>query len=45
MGLIFKSFLPEDEHHRSIFPLAYTHGLQWLFGKENIGMMKNLNEE
>ncbi len=32
VGLRLKSALPEGEHHRSIFPLAFTRGLQWLFG-------------
>jgi predicted alpha/beta superfamily hydrolase len=31
-GLRLKSALPEGEHHRSIFPLAFTRGIQWLFG-------------
>jgi uncharacterized protein len=31
-GLSLKSALPEGEHHRSIFPLAFTRGIQWLFG-------------
>ena len=30
-GLRFESLLPEGEHHRSIFPYAYTKGLRWLF--------------
>jgi predicted alpha/beta superfamily hydrolase len=30
-GLEFHYLIPEDEHHRSIFPLAYTRGLQILF--------------
>jgi predicted alpha/beta superfamily hydrolase len=31
-GLWMKSLIPEGEHHRSIFPSAFTKGLQWLFG-------------
>jgi predicted alpha/beta superfamily hydrolase len=31
-GLKFKSLIPEGEHHRSIFPLAFTRGLQFIFG-------------
>jgi predicted alpha/beta superfamily hydrolase len=31
-GLKFKSQLSEGEHHRSIFPLAFTRGLQFIFG-------------
>jgi hypothetical protein len=31
-GLRLKSLIPEGEHHRSIFPFAFTRGLQWLFG-------------
>lgn len=30
-GLRFSSLMPEGEHHRSIFPWAYTKGLRWLF--------------
>jgi predicted alpha/beta superfamily hydrolase len=32
-GLKLKSVIMEGEHHRSIFPLAFTRGLQYLFGK------------
>ena len=32
-NLRFKSMLPEDEHHRSVFPPAFTRGLQFLFGR------------
>lgn len=31
-GLRFKSEIPEGEHHRSIFPSAFTRGMRWLFG-------------
>jgi predicted alpha/beta superfamily hydrolase len=31
-GLRFKSEIPEGEHHRSIFPAAFTRGMRWLFG-------------
>jgi len=31
-GLKMSASIPEGEHHRSIFPLAYTKGLRWLFG-------------
>jgi hypothetical protein len=30
-GLRFASLMPEGEHHRSIFPYAFTKGVQWLF--------------
>ncbi len=30
-GLRFASLMPEGEHHRSVFPLAFTKGLRWLF--------------
>jgi predicted alpha/beta superfamily hydrolase len=32
-NLKFKSMLPEGEHHRSIFPYAFTRGLQFIFGQ------------
>jgi predicted alpha/beta superfamily hydrolase len=32
-GLKLKSVIIDGEHHRSIFPLAFTRGLQFLFGK------------
>jgi predicted alpha/beta superfamily hydrolase len=31
-NLRFKSVLPEGEHHRSVFPYAFTRGLQFIFG-------------
>lgn len=30
-NLRFKSIIPEEEHHRSIFPYAFTKGLQFIF--------------
>jgi len=30
-NLRFKSNIPEEENHRSIFPYAYTKGLQFIF--------------
>jgi len=30
-GLKFASLMPEGEHHRSIFPYAFTKGVRWLF--------------
>jgi len=30
-GLRFSSLIPEGEHHRSIFPFAFTKGMRWLF--------------
>jgi hypothetical protein len=30
-GLRFTSLMPEGEHHRSIFPYAFTKGLRWIF--------------
>ncbi len=32
-GLKLKSVVLEGEHHRSVFPLAFTRGLQFLLGK------------
>jgi predicted alpha/beta superfamily hydrolase len=32
-GMRLKSVIMEGEHHRSIFPLAFTRGLQFLFGR------------
>jgi predicted alpha/beta superfamily hydrolase len=32
-GLKLSSVIMEGEHHRSIFPLAFTRGLQFLFGR------------
>jgi predicted alpha/beta superfamily hydrolase len=34
-GLKLKWVIMEGEHHRSIFPLAFTRGLQYLFGKNS----------
>lgn len=31
-GLRFASLMPEGEHHRSVFPNAFTKGVQWLYG-------------
>jgi predicted alpha/beta superfamily hydrolase len=31
-GLRFANLMPEGEHHRSIFPYAFTKGVRWLFG-------------
>jgi hypothetical protein len=31
-GLRFASLMPEGEHHRSVFPYAFTKGVQWLYG-------------
>lgn len=31
-ALRFASLMPEGEHHRSVFPYAFTRGLRWLFG-------------
>jgi len=31
-GFRFTSEIPEGEHHRSIFPSAFTRGMRWLFG-------------
>ncbi len=31
-GLRFLSEIPPGEHHRSVFPSAFTKGLRWLFG-------------
>jgi predicted alpha/beta superfamily hydrolase len=33
-GMRLKSVIMEGEHHRSIFPLAFTRGLQFLFGRD-----------
>jgi len=30
-NLNFTSIIPEDEHHRSIYPFAFTKGLQFIF--------------
>jgi predicted alpha/beta superfamily hydrolase len=32
-NLRFRFLLPEGEHHRSIFPYAFTRGLQFIFGR------------
>ena len=34
-GMRFRSVIMEGEHHRSIFPLAFTRGLQFLFGGDS----------
>ncbi|MFZ2055591.1 MAG: alpha/beta hydrolase-fold protein [Candidatus Aminicenantales bacterium] len=31
-GLQFNYLIPEGEHHRSVFPYAFTKGARWLFG-------------
>ena len=31
-GLRFAHLIPEGEHHRSVFPYAFTKGVSWLFG-------------
>jgi len=31
-GLRFSHLIPEGEHHRSVFPFAFTKGVRWLFG-------------
>jgi len=31
-GLRFNYLMPEGEHHRSVFPYAFTKGVRWLFG-------------
>jgi len=33
-GLKFKGLMAPGEHHRSIFPLAFTRGLQFIFSKK-----------
>lgn len=30
--LRYASLMPEGEHHRSVFPYAFTKGVRWLFG-------------
>jgi hypothetical protein len=32
-GLRFASLMLEGEHHRSVFPYAFTKGVQWLYGR------------
>jgi predicted alpha/beta superfamily hydrolase len=34
MGLRFASLIPEGEHHRSVFPLAFTRGVRWLMASD-----------
>jgi len=31
-GLRFAHLMPEGEHHRSVFPYAFTKGIRWLLG-------------
>jgi predicted alpha/beta superfamily hydrolase/glyoxylase-like metal-dependent hydrolase (beta-lactamase superfamily II) len=31
-GLRLAHLIPEGEHHRSVFPYAFTKGIRWLFG-------------
>jgi predicted alpha/beta superfamily hydrolase len=32
----FKSMLPEDEHHRSLFPSAFTKGMRFVFSQNKV---------
>jgi predicted alpha/beta superfamily hydrolase len=40
-GIHFKSMMPEDEHHRSLFPFAFTKGMRFVFSKNEIGYESN----
>ncbi len=33
----FKSMMPEDEHHRSLFPYAFTKGMRFVFSEKESG--------